>query len=69
MFRTIALVVISVGVLHGVRADVPAEVQAVAQRLDHFRSVWSNSIDDAYVVGTNLFWDVRNMTNRAWRGT
>ena len=69
MFRTIALAAISVGVLHGVRADVPAEVQAVAQRLDHFRSVWSNSIDDAYVVGTNLFWDVRNMTNRAWRGT
>ena len=55
--------------LHGVRADVPADVQAVAQRLDHFRSVWSNSIDDAYVVGTNLFWDVRNMTNYAWRGT
>ena len=69
MFRTIALAAISVGVLPGVRADVPAEVQAVAQRLDHFRSVWSNSIDDAYVVGTNLFWDVRNMTNRAGRCT
>ena len=69
MFRTIALAVISVGVLYGVWADVPADVQAVAQRMDRFRSVWSNSIDDAYVMGTNLFWDVHNMTNRAWRGT
>ena len=69
MFRAIALAVISVGVLQGARADVPADVQAVAQRMDYFRSVWSNSIDDAYVVGTNLFWDVHNMTNRAWRGT
>ena len=65
----IVLAVICAGMCPGVQADVPEEVRSVSQRLGHIRSMWANSIDDAYVAGTNLLGDVRVMTNDAWRGT
>ena len=68
MIKKVAVSVICTCMLYGAGADVPEEVRIVSQRLAHLRSVWSSSIDDAYVVGTNLFWDVSNMTNEVWRG-
>ena len=69
MKRILLAAVLCAGISHDVRAEVSEDIQTVSQRLDCLRSTWTNSVYDAYVAGTNLFWDVHNMTNGAWRAT
>ena len=55
MKRILLAAVLCAGMFHGVRAEVPEDIQTVSQRLVCLRSAWTNTIYEAHVPGTNLF--------------
>ncbi len=61
--------ILSVAVFLSASADVPKDVSDIRSHLAQMQIVWSNSVQEAYVIGTNACHETKAITNVFWRRT
>ena len=52
-----------------IEIDVPKDVSDIRSHLAQMQIVWSNSVQEAYVIGTNACHETKAITNVFWRRT